>query len=86
MDLPKLNKDDYLNHDYEFWKNYRKKLWEELQKEEQSFKDNPIEKTTENIYKMSEEKGVKPTARYFNISPKTVRYYREKYEKEREIL
>lgn len=83
MDLPKLNKDDYLNHDYEFWKNYRHKLWEELQKEEKYLKENSIPKTMENIVKMIEEKGVKPTARYFNISPKTVRYYREKYEKEK---
>lgn len=84
MDLPKLKKDDYLNHDYEFWKNYRQKLWEELQKEEKFLKENAIPKNMENIVKMAEEKGVKPTSRYFNISPKTVRYYREKYEKEKD--
>ena len=47
-------------------------------------KDNiKIEKTTENIYLMSKKNGIKPTARYFNISPASVRYHIEKYENNR---
>lgn len=74
--LPKLEKDDYLNKGYEFWKNYREKLTEQLLGEQ----DNVIEKNPQNIVKMAHEIGVKPTARYFNIDPSSVRYYIKKYE------
>lgn len=76
MVIPKLNKDDYLNHDEDFWRNFRKELTKELFSEK-----DKLEKTPENIYKLANEIGVKPTARYFNIQPKQVRYYRDKVEK-----
>lgn len=76
MRIPKLNKDDYLNHDEEFWMNVRKELTKEL-----FSKEDKLEKTPENICKLANEIGVKPTARYFNIQPKQVRYYRDKINK-----
>ncbi len=77
MELLKLNENDYLEKDFEFWKNYRKQLTKIIKK-----KTSPIEKNTKNIYYMSKEIGVKPTARYFNIQPSQVRYFVKKYIKE----
>jgi len=73
--LPQLEKDDYLIKDYKFWKNYRETLYKSIQFQE---KEDNIPKTPENIIKMAESIGVKATARYFNISPSSVRYYRDK--------
>ena len=75
--LPKLNKNDYLEKDSEFWRDYRRTLTKIL-KEDVPKKD----KTQKNIYDMSKEVGIKPTARYFNITPSQVRYYIKKHEKE----
>ena len=69
MILDKLSEKDYLNKDDIFWKNYRKKLTESLND------DQKIEKTIENISSMAKEIGIKPTARYFDISPAIVRNY-----------
>ncbi len=77
MTLPQLNENDYIEKDCEFWKNYRKELTKLINKE-----TSKIEKTTENIYNLSKEIGIKPTARYFNIEPSQVRYYIKKYEKD----
>lgn len=65
-----------MNTDYEYWKEYRRKLTSEL-------KENvEIKKDSKNIYKMAKEIGIKPTARYFNIDPSNVRYHIKKIEKE----
>ena len=73
--LPKLEKEDYLNKDYNFWKNYRLALYKVIKEQE---KEEQVPKTPENVIKMSETIGVKAAARYFNISPSSVRYYRNK--------
>lgn len=73
--LPKLKKDDYLKQGYEFWKDYRESLTAELNKQETELEKNP-----ENITKKAKEIGIKPTARYFDMSPASVRYYVRKYE------
>lgn len=77
MSLRKLNKDDYIIKDYDFWKSYRIELT-------QSLKENfqVIEKNPQNIYEMAKKVGVKPTARYFNIQPSQVRYFIKKCENE----
>ena len=67
--LPTLEKDDYLKKDAIFWKNYRKCLFAIITKKEEK-----LDKTPENISKLAQKIGVKPTARYFNISPASVRY------------
>lgn len=72
MDSHNLKSNDYLNQGYDFWLNYRHWLTNSLNN------DNRIEKTKENIIKMAKEIGIKPTARYFNISPITVRNYLNK--------
>ncbi len=36
------------------------------------------------MVKMAKERGIKPTARYFNTYPATVRRYLKKYEEENE--
>ena len=77
MSLKKLNENDYLVQNYEFWKNYRIELTKQLKSN-----DYVIEKTPKNIYDMVKNMGVKPTARYFNIQPSQVRYFIKKYEKE----
>lgn len=76
LKLPKLEPTDYLNKDYEFWKNYRIILTKIIEEQEKQVK---IEKTPENIVKMAKYQGVKPTARYFEILPSQVRYYMKKY-------
>lgn len=73
--LPKLAKDDYLKQDYDFWKNYRLLLFKIIKEQESA---EQVPKTPENVTKMAEEIGVKATARYFNITPSSVRYYRSK--------
>ena len=73
--LPKLEHDDYLTKDYEFWKKYRQLLYRKIKEQE---KEEQIPKTAENIIKLAEQIGVKAAARYFNIEPSTVRYYRNK--------
>ena len=71
MKIQKLASDDYLNQNYDFWKKYGKPKKEE---------EEILEKTPENIVYLSNKIGVKPTARYFNIFPSTVRYYKKKIE------
>ena len=71
MDLQKLD-----SKDYDFWKNYRRNLTESLGE------DKKIEKTVENIAQMAKEIGIKPTARYFDISPASVRNYMKKVSQE----
>lgn len=61
-----------INKDEEYWRKYRQELTKKLLVTE------VIEKTPDNIYELAERIGVKATARYFNISPKTVRYWRDK--------
>lgn len=57
----------------EYWKNYRKKITEQL-KEERIY-----DKTDKQaIIKMASQIGIKPTARIFNISPSSVRCYLKK--------
>lgn len=75
LKLPKLQPDDYLNGDYEFWKNYRIILTQIIHEQE---KQEKLEKTPKNIIMMAKEQGVKPTARYFGIQPSQVRYYVKK--------
>lgn len=75
LKLPKLKPNDYLNKDYEFWKNYRIILTQIINEQE---KQTKVEKTPENIVKLAKEQGVKPTARYFGIQPSQVRYYVKK--------
>ncbi len=76
LELPKLGQNDYLNKDYEFWKNYRIILTKII--DEQN-KISKLEQTPENIVKLAKEQGIKPTARYFGIQPSQVRYYIKKY-------
>lgn len=76
LKLPKLKPDDYLNGDYEFWKNYRRILTQIIHEQE---KQEKLEKTPENIIMMAKEQGIKPTERYFEIQPSQVRYYIKKY-------
>lgn len=64
-----------LDKDYEYWKNYRIKLTNMLKEDE-----HKLEKTKENIIKKAKEIGIKPTARYFNITPSQVRYFIKKYD------
>lgn len=75
INLPTLGKDDYLTKNSEFWKIYRQNLYKFINQEEKR-----IEKTSKNIAKMAKEIGIKPTARYFNISPASVRYNINKQE------
>lgn len=76
LKLPKLEPNDYLKKDYEFWKNYRIILTKFIQEQE---KKEKLEKTPENIVMLAKEQGIKPTARYFNIQPSQIRYYIKKY-------
>lgn len=80
MKIQKLASDDYLNQNYDFWKNYRLDLIKEVESEIKEEEEEPLEKTPENIVYLSNKIGVKPTARYFNILPSTVRYYKKKIE------
>ena len=73
MDLKNLKSDDYLTKGYDFWKDYRESLTFNLNNEEK------IEKTKENIINMALKIGVKPTARYFEMAPKTVRSYLKEF-------
>ena len=43
-------------------------------------KSNKLNRSPENIYNMAKRSGVKPTARYFEITPSQVRYYIKKIE------
>ena len=72
MDSHNLDSNDYLTKDAKFWLEYRRWLTDSLNN------DNKIEKTEENIINMAKEIGIKPTARYFDISPITVRNYLKK--------
>lgn len=76
MDLPRLNKKDYLEKGYDFWKKYREMLYQVLKEQEQEEK---LAKTPQNIVKLAQEIGVKATARYFSITPSMVRYYRNNH-------
>lgn len=80
--LPKLKEDDYLNQGYDFWKKYRESLTELLESSEKE--EVKYSKTPENIVDMAKKVGVKPTARYFNITPASVRYYIKKLEQKNE--
>ena len=64
------------NKDEEYWKKYRQDITKRLLKVEK------VEKTPENIHDLALRIGVKATARQFNISPRTVRYWRDKLENE----
>ena len=66
-------KDDHPKDEYAFWMNYRKKLTCAINSNEEK-----LEKNSHNIVKLAKEIGIKPTARYFNISPATVRSYMKK--------
>ena len=72
-ELPHLEKDDWKNKGIDFWKNYFDVLAEIL-----FASTEKIPKTPQNIIDMSNKIGIKPTARYFNIGPSQVRYYRKK--------
>lgn len=76
----KLNKNDYLEKDATFWENIRKEMYQFLNEKDQEEK---LEKTPQNIVMLAKERGIKPTARYFNIDPSQVRYYIKKLEKEK---
>lgn len=76
LKLPELKPKDYLEKDYEFWKNYRIILTKITSESE---KIDKLEKTPENIFLLAQKQGIKPTARYFNIEPSVVRYYIKKY-------
>ena len=80
MKIQKLASDDYLNQNYDFWKKYRLDLIKEVESETKEEEEEPLEKTPENIVYLSNKIGVKPAARYFNILPSTVRYYKKKME------
>ena len=80
MKIQKLASDDYLNQNYDFWKKYRLDLIKEVESEIKEEEEEPLEKTPENIVYLSNKIGVKPAARYFNILPSTVRYYKKKME------
>lgn len=78
LKLPELEPKDYLNKSYEFWKDYRIKLTKIIKNEEKLEK---LEKTPTNIILLAKKQGIKPTARYFDITPSQVRYYIKKYDK-----
>lgn len=80
MKIQKLASDDYLNQNYDFWKKYRLDLIKEVESETKEEEEESLEKTPENIVYLSNKIGVKPAARYFNILPSTVRYYKKKME------
>lgn len=67
-----------MNNDYNYWYDYRVKLTNELKKENNIVYKNDEEKK-KAIVKMALEIGIKPTARYFNIEPSSVRYWLNKY-------
>ncbi len=80
MKIQKLASDDYLNQNYDFWKKYRIELIKEVEGKPKKEEEEILEKTPENIVYLSNKIGVKPAARYFNILPSTVRYYKKKME------
>lgn len=57
----------------EYWKNYRKQITKQLKEEKYYDK-----KDKQSIIEMAIKIGIKPTARIFNISPSSVRYYLKK--------
>ena len=67
-----------MNNDYEYWYNYRVKLTNNLKKEKSIIYKDDNEKK-KSIVEMAKEIGIKPTARYFNIDPSSVRYWLNKY-------
>lgn len=67
-----------MNNDYEYWYNYRVKLTNNLKKEKSIIYKDDNEKK-KSIVEMAKEIGIKPTARYFNIEPSSVRYWLNKY-------
>ena len=83
FELPKLNSEDYLTQGIEFWKNYRITLYKIINEQEQ---DVQLEKTPENIWMFAKKHGVKASARYFNIQPSMVRYYRKKLEEKNDKI
>ena len=63
-----------MENSVEYWKKFRKELTKNI------IVTTDLEKTPENIYNMAKKIGVKPTARYFDIYPSTVRYHIKKFE------
>lgn len=66
--------------DFEYWKNYRKELINKLNSEHKEKVFSTKDEKNKLIYDMAISIGIKATARYFNITPKTVRYWIKKYE------
>ena len=75
-ELPKLNENDYLEKNANFWKEYRINLYKIINTD-----DEKLEKNPENIVEMAKKIGIKPTSRYFGIQPSQVRYYIKKHSK-----
>ena len=65
-----------MNNNYQYWKKIREDLTNLLKENIES-----IEMTPKNVYELYKKIGVKATARYFNVSPSTIKYYLEKYKK-----
>lgn len=70
--------------DEKYWMEYRKKLTKQLKQSEINKKENNYnskQEISEAIINMAQQIGVKATARYFNITAKTVRYWLKKLSK-----
>ena len=67
---------------YESTREWRIILTKIIKVEEKIEKLGKLDYTPENIYRMAKEKGIKPTARYFDVYPSQIRYYVKKYENE----
>ena len=65
-----------MNNDYNYWKKIREDLNKILKDE-----GKKMEMTPKTVYELSNKIGIKASARYFNVSPSTIRYYIEKYKK-----
>ena len=77
MSLSELMKDENFKRNYDKAKSQYEELLKIIKEEEIK-----LEPTTDNIYQMAIKNGIKPTARYFNITPATVRYHVKKYNNE----
>ena len=66
--------------DYDYWYNYRLKLTKEINASKKERKDySTDDDKRKSMVKMALEIGIKPTARYINTTPATVRYWINKY-------
>lgn len=76
--LPELKNDSWKTENADFWKNYRQTLTKLINNYK---KEEKLEMTQKNILYLLESHSIKWTARYFNVQPGTIRYYKNKTNK-----